>query len=132
MKATGNLRRVDEMGRVVIPKKVRDSLNLQSEDSIEIFVEEDKIVLQKYEPGCLFCDSTENTIEYMGKQICLDCLKEMDNSWQVMVEIIHLRWEKIYKIEVIMWQTVRTIKLIWTIATVHMNPVPVKVNVVNV
>jgi len=80
MKATGNLRRVDEMGRVVIPKKVRDSLNLQSEDSIEIFVEEDKIVLQKYEPGCLFCDSTENTIEYMGKQICLDCLKEMDNS----------------------------------------------------
>ena len=80
MKATGNLRRVDEMGRVVIPKKLRDSLNLQSEDSIEIFVEEDKIVLQKYEPGCLFCDSTENTIEYMGKQICLDCLKEMDNS----------------------------------------------------
>ncbi len=80
MKATGNLRRVDEMGRVVIPKKVRDSLNLQSEDSIEIFVEEDKIVLQKYEPGCLFCDSTENNIEYMGKQICLDCLKEMDNS----------------------------------------------------
>ena len=80
MQATGNLRRVDEMGRVVIPKKLRDSLNLQSEDSIEIFVEEDKIVLQKYEPGCLFCDSTESTIEYMGKQICLDCLKEMDNS----------------------------------------------------
>lgn len=80
MKATGNLRRVDEMGRIVIPKKVRESLNLQSEDPIEIFVEDDKLILQKYEPGCLFCDSIENTFEYMGKQICLDCLKKMANS----------------------------------------------------
>lgn len=80
VKATGNLRRVDEMGRIVIPKKVRESLNLQSEDPIEIFVEDDKLILQKYEPGCLFCDSIENTFEYMGKQICLDCLKKMANS----------------------------------------------------
>jgi len=80
MKATGNLRRIDEMGRVVIPKKLRSSLNLKSEDSIEIFIEEDMIVLQKYEPGCLFCDNTDNTINYMGKQVCKKCLEDMDNS----------------------------------------------------
>ncbi len=80
VKATGILRRVDEMGRVVIPKELRDSLDLKSEDSIEIFVKNDKIVLQKYEQSCLFCDNSDNTIIYMGKRVCNNCLEEMDNT----------------------------------------------------
>jgi transcriptional pleiotropic regulator of transition state genes len=80
VKATGILRRVDEMGRVVIPKELRESLELKSEDSIEIFVENDKIVLQKYEKSCLFCDNTDNIIIYMGKRVCNSCLEEMDNA----------------------------------------------------
>ena len=80
VKATGILRRVDEMGRVVIPKELRESLELKSEDSIEIFVKNDKIVLQKYEQGCLFCDNSDNTITYMGKRVCNNCLAEMDNT----------------------------------------------------
>lgn len=80
MKATGILRRVDEMGRVVIPKELRESLELKSEDPIEIFVENDKIVLQKYEESCLFCDNSDNIIIYMGKRVCNSCLEEMDNT----------------------------------------------------
>jgi transcriptional pleiotropic regulator of transition state genes len=80
LKATGIIRRVDDMGRVVIPKELRKALNFNCEDSIEIYVKDDKIVLQKYKPGCLFCDNINDTIIYMGKHICKECLKEMDNS----------------------------------------------------
>lgn len=80
MNATGILKRVDEMDNELIPKEIRESLNLNSNDSIEIFIEEDKIILQKYQPGCLFCNNKSNTIIYMGKHICVECLEEMDNT----------------------------------------------------
>ena len=68
MKSTGIVRGVDKMGRVVIPKELRNSLGVKNaEDSFEIFTEDDKIILKKYQPTCVFCDNFADSIEYEGK-----------------------------------------------------------------
>lgn len=78
MKKTGMTRPVDKMGRIVIPKEIRESLGVRNNlDSFEIMVEEDKIILKKYEPACIFCDCVKEGIEYNGKIVCKDCLDKM-------------------------------------------------------
>ncbi|ACL69393.1 AbrB/MazE/SpoVT family DNA-binding domain-containing protein [Halothermothrix orenii] len=77
MKATGIVRKIDDLGRVVIPKELRRTMNIEKKDPMEIYVDEDTIILKKYEPACIFCGNAENTIDYMGKFICKDCLNEM-------------------------------------------------------
>lgn len=78
MKATGIVRKVDELGRIVLPKSLRKSLEIDEKDPLEMFVEEDgSIVLQKYEPQCIFCGSTKDVAEYKGKDICSACLEEL-------------------------------------------------------
>lgn len=77
MKATGIIRRVDELGRVVIPIEIRNQFNIVEKDPIEIYVDGSSIVLKKYEPNCVFCGSTENLVEYKDKLVCNKCSKEL-------------------------------------------------------
>ncbi|MGY5241207.1 AbrB/MazE/SpoVT family DNA-binding domain-containing protein [Clostridium tertium] len=77
MKSLGLVRRVDELGRVVLPVELRRTLNINEKDSLEIFVDGDAIVLRKYEPNCVFCGEGGNIINYKSKNICENCLKEL-------------------------------------------------------
>lgn len=77
MKSTGIVRKVDDLGRIVIPKELRKTLNISERDSLEIFVDGEQIILRKYEPACIFCGSASDVINYKGKNICKKCLKEM-------------------------------------------------------
>lgn len=81
MKATGVVRKVDELGRVVIPIELRRTLGIAEKDGLEIFVDDEKIILKRYAPACIFCDSAEEINHYRGRNICskcLDNLKAMD------------------------------------------------------
>ena len=77
MKSTGIVRKIDELGRIVLPIEIRNTMNIESRDPIEIFVDEDKIVLKNYEPSCVFCGNVENVQYYRGKLICRKCLDEI-------------------------------------------------------
>lgn len=77
MKATGIVRKVDELGRIVIPKELRTGLDIDVKDPIEIFVEGEFIMLKKYVPSCGFCGEARDLVEYKGKRICHKCLAEI-------------------------------------------------------
>ena len=80
MKSTSFVRRVDEAGRIVLPKELRKQFNLvENESSLEFFIDDDAIILKKYEPSCMFCHKVEDTVEFHGVKICRDCLKKMNN-----------------------------------------------------
>lgn len=80
MKSTGIVRKIDELGRIVIPKEIRRSFDLKDdEDALEIFVDDNTIVLKKYEPSCIFCNTVKNIITFKGKNVCPKCMKEMQN-----------------------------------------------------
>ncbi|AEJ38392.1 sporulation-related transcriptional regulator AbrB [Sulfobacillus acidophilus TPY] len=80
MKSTGIVRRVDELGRVVLPIELRRTLNISDKDSLEIYVDGEKIILKKYEPACIFCGNAENIETYRGKNICQSCLKDLHSE----------------------------------------------------
>lgn len=80
MKATGIVRKVDELGRVVLPIELRRTLDIAEKDSLEIFVDEETIVLKKYEPACVFCGNAKDVIVYKGKNICPECLEELKGA----------------------------------------------------
>lgn len=77
MKSTGIIRKVDELGRVVIPIELRNSLEIAEKDPIEIFVDGSSIVLKKYESACIFCGNTKKLLDYKGKLICEKCSKQI-------------------------------------------------------
>ena len=78
MKATGIVRRIDELGRVVIPKEIRSQLNIQNDvDSFEIYMEGGRVILQKYIPTCIFCDSLRETVKYAGYNVCSECIEKL-------------------------------------------------------
>ncbi|MBY6871639.1 AbrB/MazE/SpoVT family DNA-binding domain-containing protein [Clostridium botulinum] len=77
MKNTGIVRKVDELGRIVIPKELRRTLNLEEGDGLEIYTEGEQIILKKYEPCCIFCGEASEVINFKGKNICRSCLKEL-------------------------------------------------------
>ena len=70
MKSTGIVRKVDELGRIVLPIEL----------SIEIFVDGESIILRKYQPACIFCDNAKDIINYKGKNICPDCIRAMNEK----------------------------------------------------
>ena len=74
MKSTGIVRRVDELGRVVIPIEIRNKFGIAEKDPIEIYVEGSNIVLKKHEENCIFCGSSKDLSEYKGKPICSKCI----------------------------------------------------------
>lgn len=80
MKSTGIVRKVDDLGRIVLPKELRKVLNINEKDPLEIFVEGNFVMLQKYELNCVFCGSTDEIISYKGKNLCANCLAELKNN----------------------------------------------------
>ena len=77
MKSTGIVRKVDELGRIVLPIEMRRTLGIGEKDSLEMYTEKGTIILRKYSPACLFCGSTEGNIEYKGKHVCKSCIGAM-------------------------------------------------------
>ena len=77
MKSTGIVRRVDELGRVVIPIEIRNQFDIAEKDPIEIYVDGTSIVLKKFESNCVFCGNTKNLVTYKDKFICEDCSKKI-------------------------------------------------------
>lgn len=77
MKATGIVRKVDELGRITLPIELRRTLNIDIKDPVEIFVEGEAIILKKYEPSCIFCGNAKDVVNYKGKNICKSCLEEL-------------------------------------------------------
>ena len=73
MKSTGIIRKMDELGRVVIPIEIRNQFDIVEKDPIEIYVDGSSIVLKKFEPNCIFCGSTKNLFTYNDKLICKNC-----------------------------------------------------------
>ena len=79
MKSTGIVRKMDNLGRIVIPIELRRTLEIAERDPVEIYVEDDRIIL-KYEPACVFCADASNVINYRGKNICKSCLEQLKAS----------------------------------------------------
>ncbi len=82
MKSTGIVRKVDELGRIVLPIELRRTLDIAEKDSLEIYVDDDCIILRKYQPACIFCDNARDVVVYKGKNICRDCIKLLDEAAQ--------------------------------------------------
>ena len=80
MKSTGIVRHLDELGRIVLPKELRTILNINERDSIEIFTDNDKIILQKYQPACVFCNNANDIIYFNGKRVCAECIEKLKNQ----------------------------------------------------
>lgn len=80
MKSTGIVRRVDELGRIVLPIELRRTLNIAEKDSLEIYVDGPSIVLKKYQPACIFCDSAKDVMSFKGKNICTTCMRELSHT----------------------------------------------------
>ncbi len=80
MKATGVVRQVDELGRVVLPIELRRVLLIAEKDPLEIFVDDDQIILKKYQPGCIFCGSASNTTKVKNKIVCRECIDELEQT----------------------------------------------------
>ena len=78
MKATGIVRPVDGLGRIVLPIEIRRNLDIEERDQLEIFLEGDRIILQKHEAACVFCGGTVGLAEYRGKNVCHSCIKHLD------------------------------------------------------
>ena len=81
MKSTGIVREIDELGRITLPIEMRRTFGIEKKDPIEIYVEEDKIILKKYSPSCLFCGESDGVIFYGGKYICKDCLEKIKKEF---------------------------------------------------
>ena len=77
MKSTGIVRKIDELGRIVLPIELRRTLEIDVGDSLEVFVEDDTIILRKYQRGCTYCGSAEHVVSFKGKLICAECIGEM-------------------------------------------------------
>ena len=77
MKATGIVRKVDELGRIVLPIELRRTLNIEIKDPLEIYVDGESIMLKKYQPACVFCGSSDNIKQRKGKNVCSKCVEEL-------------------------------------------------------
>jgi len=77
MKSTGIIRKVDELGRIVLPSELRNTLAIKEKDPLEIFTEDRKVILKKYEPSCVFTGIMDGLIEYKGKKVSIHAIKEL-------------------------------------------------------
>lgn len=77
MKSIGIVRKVDELGRIVLPSELRNSLGIEKKNPLEIYVESEYIILKKYQPDCIFCGDVRDVILYKGRNICPACFEEM-------------------------------------------------------
>ena len=79
IKSTGIVRKVDELGRIVLPIELRRTLDIGEKDAVEIYVEGTSIVLKKYQPSCIFCGDSKK-VDFKGKNVCSKCLRELQNK----------------------------------------------------
>ncbi len=80
MKSTGIVRKLDELGRIVLPIEIRKTMNINDKDGVEIFVDNNKIILKKYVPSCIFCGNSDNVSEFKGRLICSDCAEILKHA----------------------------------------------------
>lgn len=80
MKSTGIVRSIDKVGRLVLPIELRNILGINEKDPVEIFTEDNKIILKKYQPSCTFCGSTDGLITYKDKLVCAKCIEELKSK----------------------------------------------------
>ena len=80
MKSTGIVRKVDELGRIVLPIELRRTLGIDEKDALEIYVDQEKIILKKYEPACVFCGNASDNQLFHGKNVCLQCALAMGET----------------------------------------------------
>ena len=78
MKSTGIIRKVDDLGRIVLPIELRRTLDIAIQDELEIYLDNDKVVLKKYEPSCVFCSASRNLLNYRGRNVCAECVRKMN------------------------------------------------------
>ncbi|WP_139488627.1 AbrB/MazE/SpoVT family DNA-binding domain-containing protein [Brevibacillus dissolubilis] len=78
MKSTGIVRKVDELGRIVLPIELRRTLDIEIKDPMEIYVDGERIILKKYAPSCIFCANADKITHFKGKMVCVDCLGDMN------------------------------------------------------
>ena len=78
MKSTGIVRKVDELGRIVLPAELRRTLDIGERDELEIYLDDDKVVLKKYEASCVFCASNCKLVNYHGRNVCMDCIQKLN------------------------------------------------------
>ena len=77
MKAIGIVRKMDELGRIVLPVELRRTLDIAERDSLEIYIDGSSIVMKKYQPACIFCSNVNNIVLFSDKRICRSCLEKM-------------------------------------------------------
>ena len=77
MKSTGIVREIDELGRIVLPKELRRTLGLNDRESVEIYVDQDAIILKKFKSTCVLCGDNEDLLDFKGKSICQKCMDEL-------------------------------------------------------
>jgi len=80
LKSTGVVRKVDELGRIVIPIELRRTMGIEEKDALEIYVDNEKIILKKYEPACIFCGNAYEVHNYKSKNLCRQCITELANE----------------------------------------------------
>ena len=80
MKSTGVVRQLDTLGRIVLPIELRRTMDIGVKDMLEIFVEDDQIILKKYHPSCVFCSDARDVITYRGKLVCKKCLNALKTT----------------------------------------------------
>ena len=77
MKSTGAVKKIDELGRIVLPKNVRVPMGMNTGDSVEIFTDGESIILKKFQRSCVFCGESENVVSFGEKRICAACLEKI-------------------------------------------------------
>ena len=82
MKSTGIVRKIDDLGRIVLPKELRRTLGIDDKDPLEIFIEDNTITLKKYQPACMFCGNAREVTTYKGKNICPTCAAEIGEKFK--------------------------------------------------
>ena len=80
MKSTGVVRKIDELGRIVLPMSLRTTFDIKEKDALEIFTEGNKIILQKYQPSCIFCNNADDVILFEGKRLCKSCIEKIKSN----------------------------------------------------
>lgn len=80
MKSTGIVRCIDELGRVVVPKEIRTQLGIANTDPVEIYMEDEKIIITKYRSVCHFCGESEGLIDFKDKKVCQRCISELTRT----------------------------------------------------
>jgi len=80
MKSTGVVRKMDDLGRIVLPIEIRKMMGIGEKESVEIFTDGDKIILRKYQPACIFCGDASEVVLFEGKKICKECIRKIQQT----------------------------------------------------